>query len=107
MSEQDLSDQQYKRVCREDEVPDHLPYAVQVGGRSVLLCRHDGAICAVDELCPHKNRSMRFGLVFNGNLICPHHQYHFDLQTGRCNQRCAPIHTYEVRVVDGEVWVRR
>lgn len=106
MDEKDLSSQGFERVCREEEVPEHMPRSAQVGGRGVLLCRQNGRIFAVDEICPHKNRSMRFGVVFNGDLICPHHQYHFDLETGRCKQRCEPIHSYEVQVLEGEVWIR-
>ncbi len=97
----------FERVCDVDDVPEHMPKRVVVGGRGVLLCRVDGEIRGVDEICPHKDRSMRFGVVFDGEIICPHHQYHFDLETGRCDRRkCPPVHVYEVRVVDGEVWVR-
>lgn len=99
-------DDGFERVCDVNDVPEHMPRRVEVGGRGVLLCRDGGEIRAVDEICPHKQRSMRYGVVFGGDLICPHHQYHFDLQTGRCDQRCEPVHVYEVRVVDGEVWVR-
>ena len=106
MNEKDLREQDFERVCRVEEIGEHMPKSVQVAGRGVLLCLHDGEVRAVDEICPHKNRSMRFGVVFNGDIICPHHQYHFDLKTGKCNQRCEPIHTYEVQVHDGEVWVR-
>jgi nitrite reductase (NADH) small subunit len=101
-----MIDEGFERVCHVEDVPEHLPRRVEVGGRGVLLCRHEGRIHGVDEVCPHKQRSMRFGILFDGDIICPHHQYHFDLETGRCNNRCEPVHVYEVRVVDGEVWVR-
>lgn len=96
----------FTRVCTLDEVPEHMPRKVEVNGRSVLVCRQDGQIYAVDAICPHKNKSMERGVLFQGQIICPHHQYRFDLETGRCNRRCAPVQTYEVRVVDDQIWVR-
>lgn len=99
-------DDDFERVCSVDEVPEFMPRKVQVAGRGVLVCRNDGEIRAVDEICPHKNQSMERAPVLNGEIICPHHRYRFDLETGRCNQRCAPVQVYEVEVVDGQVWVR-
>ena len=96
----------FERVCAVDEVPEHMPRRVEVNGRGVLVCRKDGEIFAVDAICPHENESMERGVIFQGQIICPHHQYRFDLKTGRCNRRCAPVQTYEVKVVDGGVWVR-
>ncbi len=105
MSENELNEE-FEKVCLEAEVPTHMPKRVQVGGRGVLVAKQGGTVYAVDEFCPHKNRSMRYGILFDGEIICPHHHYHFDLETGRCKSRCAPVHTYEVRVIDGEVWIR-
>lgn len=96
----------FDRVCDLEDVPDHIPRKVEVGGRGVLICREDGQLYAVDEICPHKNQSMERAPLVDGEIVCPHHQYRFDLETGRCNRRCAPVQTYDVEVVDGEVWVR-
>lgn len=88
-------------VCAVDDVPQHMPLRVEFKGRGVLICHGDDGYFAVDEICPHKNRSMRRGVIFQNELICPHHQYHFDLETGRCNRRCAPVQTYDLQV-DGD-----
>lgn len=97
----------FERACRADEVPEMMPKKVDLEGRSVLVCRGADGFYALDEICPHKQKSMAMGLVFEGKLVCPWHQYGFDLETGRCDQRkCAPAHTFEVRVVDEVVFVR-
>ncbi len=95
----------YERVCALEEVPEHMPLRVKYGGRGVLICRDGEEIFAVDEICPHENQSMKRGVVFNGEIICPHHQYRFQLDSGRCNRRCAPVQIYQVKIEDGEVWV--
>ena len=95
----------FQPVCSTEEVPQQLPLRVVFNGRGVLIVRDGDEFRAVDEICPHENQSMRYGVIFDGELICPHHQYRFDLKTGRCNRRCAPVQTYQTRVVDGQVWL--
>lgn len=97
--------QGFERVCALENVPEHMPLRVEYGGRGVLICRDGEDVYAVDEICPHENESMRRAVVFNKEIICPHHQYRFKLETGRCNRRCAPLQVYRVKIDGGEVWV--
>lgn len=100
-------EQEYEAVCAVDDVGEHIPRKVEVNGRGVLICRNDDdQLYAVDEICPHKNQSMERAPIINGEIICPHHQYRFDLRTGRCNRRCAPVQTYDLEVRDNQVWVK-
>lgn len=97
----------YEHVCSVADIPQMMPRKVDVGGRNLLLCRGDAEVYAVDEVCPHKNKSMAYGVVHQGRIICPHHQYEFELSTGRCRRkRCPPVLTYEVELVDDQVYVR-
>lgn len=99
----------YTRACDLDEIPSMMPRRVVIDEHGFLLCRdEDDAIFALDELCPHKAESMAMGLVHEGRLLCPHHQYQFDLETGRCvnQRRCVPVNTYPVIVRDGAVYLK-
>lgn len=96
----------FECVCTVDDVPEHMPRAVEVKERRVLICRRGDEFYAVDEICPHENKSMRRGVLVQNEIMCPHHQYRFNLKTGRCHRRCAPVKTYEVEVIDEQVWVR-
>lgn len=99
---------EYTAVCGADEVPDLMPKRVVVDGRGILICRSGGELYAVDETCPHEKKSMRYGVVQRGEIVCPHHRYRFDLETGRCKRRrrCAPAEIYDVEVEDGTIFVR-
>lgn len=106
-SESKLLEQGYEKACSVEDIPAMMAKKVEVAGRGVLLCREDDEVYAVDEICPHKKRSMAYGVVLDGKIVCPHHQYEFELDTGRCRgRRCAPVLTYEVEVVDEDVFVR-
>lgn len=104
---EELLEAGFEEVCGIDEIPQMMPRKVHTGGRNVLLCKDDAQVYAVDEICPHKDKSMAYGVVHHGKITCPHHQYDFELATGRCNRRkCAPVMTYSVEVVDDSVFVK-
>lgn len=106
MNEEQLIARGYERVCSADEVGQPMPHRVEYNGRGVLICREGDELWAVDEICPHENQSMRFGVVFGGVITCPHHQYRFKLEDGSCNKRCAPVQTYKLEVLEDDVWIR-
>ena len=73
--------------------------------RQILIIAHEGGFHALDNICIHKQRSMQKGVVLNGRLVCPGHQWAFDLQCGweAVKNQCQP--TYNLRVVDAMVEV--
>lgn len=99
-------DETYVPVCEVEDVPDLRPLPVEVEGRRLLICKSSESLFAVDEICPHENRSMRYGVVQRGMIICPHHRYKFELETGRCRHRCPPATVFDVEVEEGTVYVR-
>ena len=78
---------------------------LDVDGQQVLVLAHDGEFFAFDNICVHRQRELHKGVVLNGKLVCPGHQWAFVLGTGweavkECSQ---PV--YPVRVTDGVVEV--
>jgi nitrite reductase (NADH) small subunit len=78
---------------------------LDVDGHEVLVLAHDGAFYAFANRCIHKQRELAKGVVLNGKLVCPGHQWAFALESGweSIKEECQP--TYPVRVVDGAVEV--
>jgi nitrite reductase (NADH) small subunit len=78
---------------------------LDVDGQEVLVLAHDGAFYGFANRCIHKDRELAKGVVLNGKLVCPGHQWAFELGTGweSVKERCQP--TYDVRVVDDRVQV--
>jgi nitrite reductase (NADH) small subunit len=74
---------------------------IDVDGTEVLVLAHEGNFYAFANRCIHKQRELAKGVVLNGKLVCPGHQWAFALDSGweSIKQECQP--TYEVRVVDG------
>lgn len=78
---------------------------VPVDGTDVLVLAHEESFYAFRNLCVHRDRELSKGVILNGKLICPGHQWAFALETGyeSIKETCQP--TYDVRVTDGVVEV--
>ncbi len=65
----------------------------------VVVCHGDN-VYALQNICIHKGRELGKGVILRDRLVCPGHQWSFDLQTGweSVKERCQP--TYAVRITD-------
>jgi vanillate O-demethylase monooxygenase subunit len=107
----------WERAAASDDVGRVL-HRVEVAGRPVLLARTAaGDAIAVEPICPHQNRPMDGGNVYEDEIDCPHHHYTYDAHTGenRYPKRVFPraraaqvesIRTVPTREEGGWVWVR-
>lgn len=86
------------------DLPENANKAVAVEGTSVLLCRSDKGLFAVENLCSHQQAPLEGGRVRGVYLFCPKHSVRFDLRTGEPAALAkTPIRTFPVAVVDG--WI--
>ena len=74
----------------------------------VVLVREGDDVFALEDACNHAGASLAEGWVKEGCLICPVHQYAFDLGTGalvRPKGLCQPQRTFVARREGDEVAV--
>ncbi len=78
---------------------------VQAGGEAIALFMVGDRVFALRDVCIHEQRSLSKGAILRGRVVCPGHQWQFDLETGWVEEqeRCQP--TYDVKVQDGTVYV--
>lgn len=71
----------------------------------ILVIVHDGRVHAFDNRCIHRDRELHKGVVLNGRLICPGHQWAFELGSGweAVKEQCQP--TFDVKVEGDRVLV--
>jgi 3-phenylpropionate/trans-cinnamate dioxygenase ferredoxin subunit len=87
-----------------DQVPAGGSKAIDIGGKSILLCNTRDRIFAVANRCSHAEEALECGRVRAGWISCPLHGARFDLETGAAMNPPAtlPIETFAVRM-NGEV----
>lgn len=78
----------------------------EIGGHQVLVLADDGQFFALDNICVHRERELVKGVIFNGKIVRPGHQWAFALDSGweAVKQVCQPTHP--TRVVQDTVQVR-
>lgn len=78
---------------------------VKVEGEDVALFLVGDRVFALHDTCIHEQRSLSKGAILRGRVVCPGHQWQFDLETGwvEDQERCQP--TYDVKVEGETVFV--
>lgn len=102
------NEQDFVTVARVGEIPEGEGRAFPVGDRMVAVFFVDGRYHAIDDCCPHMGASLAEGFVEQGVVACPWHAWRFSVLDGTwCDNRRIKIDSFEVRVVDDQIQVRR
>lgn len=68
-----------------------------VAGHDVAVFRtRSGQLFATQARCPHKNGPLADGLLGSKSIICPLHEWHFDLATGKAIHGDCSIAVYAI-----------
>lgn len=73
-----------KPVIRTEEISEGAAKLVRVKNEEIAVFKHEGKLCAIQNICPHQGGQLSAGTIENGAVICPLHGYKFDLQSGAC-----------------------
>ncbi|OBB87626.1 (2Fe-2S)-binding protein [Mycobacterium colombiense] len=85
-----------------EQIPVGQARVFVVGDRQVAVFRlRDGSLRALDAVCPHRGGPLADGLADSRVVICPLHNYVYDLSTGcEVGNGGAPVIAYAVHADD-------
>ncbi len=73
------------RAARASDIPPGDARAVTIEGRGYALFHdRERGFFATDDVCPHQGASLGDGTYHEGRVICPWHNWVFDVRTGEC-----------------------
>jgi 3-phenylpropionate/trans-cinnamate dioxygenase ferredoxin subunit len=100
---------EFRTVARLEDVPPGERLVVEYGREWVVIFNVDHTLYALEDRCSHEDVPLSDGMVHGCEVECAKHGARFDLRDGRAMAppAFAPVRRYEVRVVDGDVQVRR
>lgn len=80
---------------------------VKLGSVSVLVCRTESGIYAVENRCTHVNSALYGGSLEGDAIRCPFHGIKFDLRTGEpfTMGRMDSLRTFAVSIGDNHVTI--
>ena len=94
------------RIASRSEIPEGSGKSVEVGGRKVALFQIDGTIYAIAGECIHQGAPLGEGMVEGKCVVCPWHEWRFDVVTGVCETtEGARQETFPVEVEGDDIYV--
>lgn len=104
-----MKDADWLGVCAVDDIPGYGSRRLIVGAIRIALIRTEGSsVYALEDRCPHRGGPLSEGIVAIDRVACPLHGQCVELATGTM---VAPdegrVRCFEVRIADGQVWLRR
>jgi nitrite reductase (NADH) small subunit len=89
------------------EIPPGEGRNFEVAGRKLAVFRaRTGQVFATQAVCPHRGGPLADGLVGDRALVCPLHEWRFDLATGKTQNGACDIQVYPTAVAtDGRITV--
>ncbi|KNZ30751.1 MAG: hypothetical protein AD742_20685 [Methylibium sp. NZG] len=95
-------------IGNRDQVAPEWPLAATVGTLAIGVYEVDGALHAIEDICPHAQARLSEGFIEGCEVECPLHNAVFDVTSGKHlrGEPCRDVKTFAVRVVDGRVEVQ-
>jgi nitrite reductase/ring-hydroxylating ferredoxin subunit len=92
----------------ETSLADNSMEIVKIQGRKIAIAKRYGKIYAIDNECPHVGGALGWGTFYGNSVVCPLHQWTFDLTTGKATKGISGdrVAVYEVKVENGKIWVK-
>ncbi len=89
------------------KLSENKPQLLKVKGTRICLVMHQGSFYAVQDSCSHNGESLSRGQInYLGEIICPWHNYRFQLSTGRaCDSSCRDLTTYTIKSDDSGFFI--
>jgi nitrite reductase/ring-hydroxylating ferredoxin subunit/uncharacterized membrane protein len=108
-SEPSLEPREFVPVIAASALEPDTPHRIDHAGVKVVLIRRGERIFAVGEQCSHLSAPMSQGWLYRGELVCPWHGSHFDMDSGAPanGPATAPLACYETREAGGQIEIRR
>ncbi|MBS1680923.1 MAG: Rieske (2Fe-2S) protein [Bacteroidetes bacterium] len=91
----------------EEVLFENKPRLLIIREKRICLVKTTGKILAIQNNCTHNGGSLSRGSInFMGEVVCPLHQYQFNLKTGReAYQRSADLECFPIRESEEGVFI--
>lgn len=89
----------FVKVAQKSEIKAGKGKVVEVNGKSIAILNDNGKFFAVENECKHVGGPLGEGTCQDGIVMCPWHQWTYDLKTGKNKMdESIKLETYEIKV---------
>jgi NAD(P)H-dependent nitrite reductase small subunit len=102
-----LAELGFTKICDINDLEEDIGKRFIVDETELALFKSNGEIFALSNICPHKQTALIYdGFVEEGCVVCPAHGWEFDLRTGNKKSGSKGLDSYEVKVIDENIYVK-
>lgn len=84
----------------------HVRSYTLLGRKVAVVKRKDGSYFAIEGACKHQGADLATGEIRGTVVVCPRHQWQYDLESGQClNHDSPPLRGYGLEVRGDEIYV--
>ena len=99
--------EEYVPVLDEKELQEGKMKRLSIKGTPLLLIKQQGKIFAIDNRCPHQGCAFSGGTLDGLVLVCPCHEWRFNLETGEYEEEpLMKLTKFNWRVEAGKIWIK-
>ena len=104
-----MNDPQWVCVGNTSQVTEDTPLSAEAGGTKVGIYSINGAIHALEDICPHADALLSQGFVDGDHVECPLHGALFHIPTGKCTRGPADrdLLQFDTMVEAGKIYLRQ
>lgn len=95
------------RVASVYDIPDDDAITITLEeGKELLLCKLEGKVYGLSNVCPHMGGPLGEGEISKGEVTCPWHGWRFDLKTGQCKSSPAEcLDMYKIEIDGTDIFI--
>ncbi len=95
------------KVCRVNDLVNNSGKRFIVDDVDIALFKVEEKIYALSNICPHQHSPLIYdGFLEDGCVVCPAHGWMFSLETGKTPTGQRGLSSYDVKIENGEVFVK-
>lgn len=97
----------FSKVCKVNDLIEKIGQRFFIDDVDVALFKVDGEVYALSNICIHQKAAIIYdGYIENNCVYCPAHGWMFDLKTGKFPQGLKGLDSYEVQIIDDDVFIK-
>lgn len=97
----------FSKVCKYSELKDKIGQRFFIEDVEIAVFKVDEKIYALNNICPHQKSHLIYdGFIEDGKVTCPAHGWQFDLASGNLAPGRKGLDTYEVKIINDEIYVK-
>ncbi len=102
-----LADISFTKICSIYDIEENNGKRFIINETEIAVFKVGGNIFALNNICPHQQSALIYdSFIEDGCVVCPAHGWKFDLRTGNKKSGSRGLDSYEVKIVDENIYVK-